>query len=779
MLKWIGVLSLVVPFGLVSANAFGDNPLLQDFFNIACHKLHNLDLHVAKCGQEEQDEAMIAQTQGKVNVPALLEGASDDYFEKMDYGITDANHKDQLLSALSPFFPGITWEDAKRRMARGRDNWIVWTAGNDRFWTFMSRATLGGFDLVKTISDYPTLPVVRHNRWKLAGLVNEPCFVEATGPRADRWGLWLPTRSSGCPADPFEDASKYPGVQIGARGKMLHAATEWDANGNPTKFEDRELPVGSFYGYATGIVGLRLFPNPDFDDDAAKKWNADRYYKDLNYAYDPNLIRPYRVGMACAFCHVGPNPSHPPKDLNSPTWETLNSNPGAQYWWVDRVFDWNWQNDKNSFIYQLLHTSRPGSVDTSLVSSDMINNPRTMNAVYDLPARVKTAINFNHLELLAGPQLLNAQFGNIADPKIVPATSPLKALSSGSTVLSPRVLKDGSDSVGALGALNRVYVNIGLFSEEWIQDFIPLIGGPNFVPFSIELAKKNSVYWNATVNQTPDVALFFLAASQKDRLAEALTHTPEKLPADTRYKLVADGDPVLETGKHAFAKNCAQCHSSKQPDQAYKMFKRDDPTACIGANYLKCWNDYWTYVKTPEYKKAIDAIVMQKDFLDQNYLSTEVRIPNTVLDDQLCSPVATNAIKGDTWDNFSSDSYKSLPSIGSFLVNFPDPAGGPNLKSVKIKVPAGGRGYIRPASLISVWSTAPYLENNTVGTFFWEGTTKARLDSFYDSIDKLLNPEKRADGANEKIGEKAVGYVNSFSASPLRESWMSRPRRVI
>ena len=39
------------------------------------------------------------------------------------------------------------------------------------------------------------------------------------------------------------------------------------------------------------------------------------------------------------------------------------------------------------------------------------------------------------------------------------------------------MLKDGSDSVGALGALNRVYLNIGLFSEEWLLHFNPVIGG--------------------------------------------------------------------------------------------------------------------------------------------------------------------------------------------------------------------------------------------------------------------------------------------------------------
>ena len=95
-------------------------------------------------------------------------------------------------------------------------------------------------------------------------------------------------RDPSCPPDPFENESKYPGVKIGARGK--------------------NIPVGSYYGYATGIVGLRLFPNPDFDEAAAKKWDPKRYYDDPSYYNDKNLVRPYRVGMSCGFCHVGPEP---------------------------------------------------------------------------------------------------------------------------------------------------------------------------------------------------------------------------------------------------------------------------------------------------------------------------------------------------------------------------------------------------------------------------------------------------------------------------------------
>ena len=120
-------------------------------------------------------------------------------------------------------------------------------------------------------------------------------------------------RKPGCAADPFEDEAKYPGVKIGARGSTV--------------------PVGSLYGYASGIIGLRLFPNPDFDEAAKAKWNADAYFKG-----DAKMVRPYRVGMSCGFCHVGPSPVHPPADPANPQFADLSSTVGAQYMWVDRLF---------------------------------------------------------------------------------------------------------------------------------------------------------------------------------------------------------------------------------------------------------------------------------------------------------------------------------------------------------------------------------------------------------------------------------------------------------
>ncbi len=592
----------------------------------------------------------------------------------MDYGAT----KDpaSLAAALQPYLPGITPDQAVKSAAMGRDNWIVWTGGNDRLWDFLSYQSLGGLDLLKTLSTHPTLKFGRDNRWNYLGLVNEPCFRRPAEPRQDRFGLWLDVRDPNCPADPFENETKYPGVKIGARGM---------------KFDDgKTLPVGSYYGYATGIVGLRLFPNPDFDAEAEKNWDPQRYYTDPDYYNNKKLVRPYRVGMSCGFCHVGPNPTNPPKDPENPKWENLNSNPGAQYFWIDRIF--NWAADPSAFPFQLFHTQRPGSLDTSLVSSDYINNPRTMNAIYSLGARLENAKNFGG-EKLAGGSLNNKQFNDF-----VPAGSPLADFfKAPDTVFTPHILKDGADSIGALGSLNRVYVNIGLFSEEWLTHFNALVGGKPISPIQIDVARAHSSYWQATESQTPDLALFFLATAKPDYLKNA--------PGGDKY--LSTDAAQLEHGKDVFAERCARCHSSKLPEKAYSFFPNN---GCSGKGYLDCFNAYWAWTKTDEFKTDEKKIVHTSDFLDDNFLSTDLRIPVTLTETNACSPLATNAIAGNIWNDFSAQSYKDLPAVGAITVHNPF-TGEPK----PYPMPGGGRGYTRVPSLISLWSTAPFLLNNFVG----------------------------------------------------------------
>ena len=136
--------------------------------------------------------------------------ADENYFKGMDGGI-----------ALSP-------DEVK-----GRNMWLVWTGGNDLLWDKLTNLTYGTFDLLKILSSYPGLKYSRDNRLNYFGLVNEPCFTKGTGPDPQRYGLWLDVRDPSCPADPFANEQKYPGVAIGTRGK--------------------NLPVGSYYGYPTGM----------------------------------------------------------------------------------------------------------------------------------------------------------------------------------------------------------------------------------------------------------------------------------------------------------------------------------------------------------------------------------------------------------------------------------------------------------------------------------------------------------------------------------------------
>jgi hypothetical protein len=608
---------------------------------------------------------------------ATFPQATEDYFRDMDNGVP--------LSADE---------------VQGRNMWLLWTGGDDRFWDKVTRNSLATFDLLKVITSHPSQTYCdgkhcdRDSRWEWMGTINEPCFEKPTAPDPNRFGLWLDVRRNDCRIDPFEDEKSYPGVRIGARG---------------TTFADgSKLPVGSYFGYATGIVGLRLFPNPEFDQAAKDKWDPERYYTDQNYYNNPELVRPYRVGMACGFCHASPSPLHPPADPSNPQWADLNSTVGAQYLWMDRVFVYS--GDSKNFLYQLIHSFPPGTMDTSLVSTDYINNPRTMNAVYLLAQRLAESRIWGK-ETLEGGELNNKQLPQFFDK---PNTS-----------WSPRVLKDGSDAVGVLGALNRVYLNIGLYSEEWMTHFNPLVGGKPITPIEIETAERGSAYWRATELGTANMAKFLLKVGQPDRLADA--------PGGRKY-LTPDAGR-LDRGKVIFAETCARCHSSKLPDEARAKM---EPGGCSGPNYLTCWNRYWAYSKTDEFKTKMREIVARPDFLDGNYLSSEARIPVTLLRTNACSPLATNAIRGNIWDNFSSSTYKDLPSVGKITVQDPVTA-----ERWQFAMPGGGRGFTRVPSLVSVWSTAPFLLNNRLGHFYSDPGVETRMKAFDESIHQLLWPEDR------------------------------------
>lgn len=595
-------------------------------------------------GPPPKDEALAAGREA-----SSFPQAGEDYFQAMDGGV--ALGADEV---------------------KGRNSWLLWTGGNQAMWDQLANNSFGAFDLLKTLSSHPVLPARRGNRAHYLGLWNEPGFAQATAPDDERYGLWLDRRGDW--RDPFEDAERYPGVA-----------------------------GGSFYGEPSGVVGLRLFPNPAFDERAAERWDPERYYNDADYYLNRDLVRPYRVGMACGFCHVGPSPTNPPVDPENPGWGNLSSAVGAQYYWTGRIFFYD--PDPTNFVSQLFGAPEPGTLDTSLVATDNIMNPRAMNALYNVGARLGAAERWGH-ELLAGGALDVPQLPDIGD---------LRPFQPPNLVRTPHVLKDGADSVGMLGALGRVYLNVGTYHQEWFRHFKPLIGGRPQSPIEVAVAQESSTYWNATEDRLLNIARFFLAAAVPHKLADA--------PGGAAH--LSSDATVLTRGAEVFATRCAGCHSSKlpSPSPGLRLFSAD----------------YRRWTRSEEWRAEMTAIVLAEDFLDGNYLSNDQRIPVTVLGTNLCSPLASNAIAGNIWDSFSSVTYKSLPAVGSVEVADPfDPA-----VEHTFEMPGGGRGYTRVPSLVSVWSTAPYLLNNTVGDFVNDPSVGGRLRSFESSIEQLLWPEKR------------------------------------
>ena len=541
------------------------------------------------------------------------------------------------------------------QQVQGRDTWLLWTAGNEAFWDFLASRSAGAFDLLKVLDSRN-----RATRFSYYGVMNEPGFRQAGTP--DQFGLWLDVPDG--TADP------------------AYSATYSEA-----------FPKDAFlrtYGRASGIVGLRIFPNPNFDAAARKKWQAASFYDDSSYYSDPGLVRPYRIGMACGFCHVGLHPLHPPADPEHPGWDNLSGIIGAQYLKAGRVFVLPHQED--NFLFQVVNSMPPGTVDTSALATDNINNPRTMNAIYELGTRLKMAAT----EKLAG--------GNLD----LPGTQPAMAV--------PHVLKDGADSIGAPGALARVYVSIGESHLEWLKHFNLIVGGQPQTPFSIAAARRDSPYFRATLDRLAGAAAYLIAAGEPQPLAQA--------PGGADY--LRDSETLVAQGGKLFAEHCARCHVS---------YNKMPPPPPGVARETPAW-DAWT--RSDDFKRQMAALVAKADFLDDNFLSTDRRYPVTKIGTNACSPLASNALRGHIWDNFSSETYKNLPAVGKIEVQ--NPVDGTRRD---FEMPGGGRGYVRVPSLVSIWASAPYLQNNSVGTFTGDPSVAGRMAAFEDGMEKMLWPEKR------------------------------------
>ena len=76
---------------------------------------------------------------------------------------------------------------------QGRNMWLVWTGGNDRFWDKVTQNSLATFDLLKIVTSHPSQTYCdgkrcdRDSRWNWLGAINEPCFEKPTAPDPKRF----------------------------------------------------------------------------------------------------------------------------------------------------------------------------------------------------------------------------------------------------------------------------------------------------------------------------------------------------------------------------------------------------------------------------------------------------------------------------------------------------------------------------------------------------------------------------------------------------------------
>jgi hypothetical protein len=442
--------------------------------------------------------------------------------------------------------------------------------------------------------------------------------------------------------------------------------------------ENETGPVGE----PVGIIGLRRFRNPKFDP---KAWDLAKYLA------DPAKVEPpYLIGVACGFCHVGFNPLHPPADPEHPAWHNLHPGIGNQYL-REQIFNTakypaTRELTPGDFRWQVAHAEPPGTSDTSQVATDHIDNAGAINTIVDL--------NFRPLHD--------------------------QVMADGSVRQVFHVLKDGADSVGAACLDNptekpgvndtacaamRGYVNIGVCADIWTSLQDPVYGLKRAQsPFDIKRARQMSAAceesWTATAARLEGLEAFLRTL--------APLHLKD---ADEGAQYLPRDEAVLRRGKIVFAENCARCHSSKQPPAGYPG-------------------------KTAQWFRNA---VLQEDFLEGNFLSDDEKYPVSEIGTNAERALATNAERGQIWEQFSSESYKTAPAVRVMgLVNPLHP-----LLRLPPVTATGGRGYYRTPSLINVWATAPFLHNNSIGLYNGDPSVAGRLAAYESAMNMLLWPGRR------------------------------------
>jgi mono/diheme cytochrome c family protein len=587
----------------------------------------------------------------------------------------------------------------------GREIWFKATAGNARFHTYAFPQRITALiDWYRVLNTQQ-----RGNRFKTWGLINDP-------------GCCTPG-SVGCPAKNREETYGFdwcPGDQellkfVGKAGYRDPACDFKDAPANAADPEGhqkgREDACNLAFGTSTGALGFRKFPNPRFEAAAWKKLNGglgswegyDRRLSDdpgrsdykVRKLADGSIEPPFLIGTACGSCHIAFNPAKPPKDPEYPQWENISGLVGNQYVRISEIMVSGMPRD--DLLWQIFAHARPGASDTSAIPNDQVNNAGTINALINIAQRP----TFANEDVMRWRKAASCPAGAKEDTCWCEPGKPGKCWErSLKKETVHHILKDGSDSIGALGAIQRVYFNIGSCSEQcWVNHLTDLRqldpNARNFgqSPFDIGQCRRDCSNFRAIEDRLTNVLDFFLTAPEghaKD-LREARENQRKQSKPQTSYDdddLVADldkefGKDSVSRGQKVFAENCARCHSSGKPPFEAIDFHAIDPKTGLRADWL----------------------------------GNDVPTPVTEVGTYRCRALHSNHMRGHVWDQFADENYHTRPTVEGIL-----------------EPHDGGRGYYRNISLLNLWAHAPFLHNNSVGPELcgWGGD-KSNSYEFYRS----------------------------------------------
>ena len=478
--------------------------------------------------------------------------------------------------------------------------------------------------------------------------------------------------------------------------KIIQAADQLAGNVRESRCELQ-------FGTSAGAVGYRKFPNPRFNE---QRWQAIGGWKGysekmLREGINNSIQPPFRIGKACASCHASFDPLNPPLDLSSPLWANIKGETGNQYLNVSKLMATGIKDD--TVESQLFTHARPGTVDTSAVPHDFINNPGTMNAIINLPARPLFDDIVSRWNQVASCNTSDSQkCQKVAYKNEAGVIAGYKYWAFEKKKMTvPHILKGGEDSVGFDLAVQRVYVNTGMCSEQcWMNHLTNLrevdytARGYGQTPFNIAQCRQDCASFRANEDRVGDIFSYLSSRRPmelKDALKSVKSNDGQNIIPDSSNSALTEakfrdfvesryGTGSIEKGRKIFSVNCAQCHSSQNFNSKENLSANENNFENVDLFAKKT-------LPTGE--------VIRADWLG-NDKSTSVEEVGTYK----CRALHSNHKLGHVWQDFSSDSYKNLPSA---------------TRDAFENEISGGPGYYRNISLLNVWAHAPFMHNNSIG----------------------------------------------------------------